>query len=269
MSRRSRYKWTFEDANLYLGKIGRQIRFCDQEEFKTAKINTWAVCIKPDCGYKWKVKRDVIINGRSGCPMCYGNLPWTNELFDKFLLENNSSIKRIGDCNGCANRIEINCQKCNKTWFPYLNDIVNAKSGCTRCSNREAWTNVRADEFLVKNNFKIKRISGIFGKDIPFEYKCLICGFIGSTRIGSLRHSVKNKKSTDGCKRCSNRLKLTNEIIDERMLNRTVTRISDIRGAMVPCLWKCTFCSFEWNAKPHNVSCAAQSGCPQCNLYKK
>jgi len=56
--------------------------------------------------------------------------------------------------------------------------------------------------------------------------------------------------------------KLTNEIIDERLLGRKIIRIGDYKTALTKISWKCLKDGYVWNATPHDIN--SGYGCPAC-----
>ena len=60
--------------------------------------------------------------------------------------------------------------------------------------------------------------------------------------------------------------KLTNELIDSRLLNekRPIVRVSNVVNSSTKLTWKCTDCDHAWNATPNSVL-NLKSGCPRCS----
>lgn len=59
-------------------------------------------------------------------------------------------------------------------------------------------------------------------------------------------------------------IKLTNEIIDERLNDKNITRVGNYINATIKIEWECGTCKHHWFAVPNTVS-RGVSGCPSCN----
>lgn len=59
-------------------------------------------------------------------------------------------------------------------------------------------------------------------------------------------------------------IKLTNEIIDERLKGKNITRVGNYINATTKLEWECDTCKHHWFAIPNTVS-RGVSGCPSCN----
>lgn len=58
------------------------------------------------------------------------------------------------------------------------------------------------------------------------------------------------------------KLKITNDIVDERLSQRPLQRIEDYIGDKKKILWKCLNCAHEWKAIPNAIF--RGTGCPKC-----
>ncbi len=123
------------------------------------------------------------------------------------------------------------------------------------------------DNRLIDLNIPIKRLDEIVGMGIRIEWICLKneCEHIWVARP----NDVIRKKSK--CPKCSTQLKLTNEIVDQKLKehgrDHLIERYDDIKGAHKYNLWKCKKqnCLHVWKAVPNNIlNC--NTGCPKCNI---
>ena len=73
-------------------------------------------------------------------------------------------------------------------------------------------TNIIVDEKLSDRN--IKRIDNYTGNHIKINWICLICNYTWA----AMPYAILNSKT--GCPKCANKVKLTNEIIDQRFESR-------------------------------------------------
>lgn len=58
---------------------------------------------------------------------------------------------------------------------------------------------------------------------------------------------------------------LTNQIIDERLINRNIVRLGNFINVYSKIEWKCTTCNYIWLAKPNSVISGLKSGCAKCS----
>lgn len=67
-----------------------------------------------------------------------------------------------------------------------------------------------------------------------------------------------------GCPRCSERIKLTKEVVNERLSSKNITLISDYITNSTRSEFQC-ICGYKWFTTPSNIMRA--SGCPVCADY--
>jgi hypothetical protein len=206
---------------------------------------------------------DGVINRKWGCPLCLGVRKWTNELIDEEILKKGYQIKRISDVgkNG-HEKIKFQCLKNKEHIFD--NTPINALSGqcagiCRICSEREKFSNIMIREKLEQNNNTIELLDNIDYNKIK-TFRCKKCDY---------SWSVKNFKmiiyGKTGCPKCAKHIKLTNEEIDVRLLNRNspTKRLGDYISGHNEMLWKCEICQHEWHQKPGKILYYEQD-CPIC-----
>ncbi len=93
------------------------------------------------------------------------------------------------------------------------------------------------------------------------------------------KHEVKFITTLDQIKRCKcpkcyeennnrriNNIKLTNDVIDSRLIGRDMKRIGDVCGRHTKIEWECLKCGNIWMQTPGNVIHKSNpTGCPKCN----
>jgi len=124
---------------------------------------------------------------------------------------------------------------------------------------RKKLTNEIIDERLAGR--AIKRLGDYAGAHTKIAFGCLkdVCSHIWDTKP----QCVINDKS--GCPKCvDNERKLTNEIIDERLVGRSVKRLENYINSITKILFGCTIfdCAYKWKSTPSNILWG--NGCPQC-----
>ncbi len=58
--------------------------------------------------------------------------------------------------------------------------------------------------------------------------------------------------------------KITNNIVDERLIGLKIRRISNVVHARTPILWQCVICSHTWKTSPNKILNQG-TGCPKCS----
>lgn len=188
----------------------------------------------------------------------------TNNIVDFRLLEDNRPIKRLGDCVGAASKIDWECLIDGHIWKTTARDILHSKTGCPKCARNIKLTNKEVDSRLIGRS--IKRCSNIINATTEANWECLICNYkwaICPRNILNMMH---------GCPRCAGQIKLTNEIVDERLtkINPNIRRIDSIIDSATPIRFGCLVdvCGCIWSTSPNNIL-NAETGCPDCNRTGK
>lgn len=88
------------------------------------------------------------------------------------------------------------------------------------------------------------------------SWKCCVCEYEWDAIAG-------NVLSGKGCPACSGNVRLTVEVITERLEGRNITLLSYAGGVMKKSLWKCCTCECEWSATANDILNGG-SGCPAC-----
>jgi len=91
------------------------------------------------------------------------------------------------------------------------------------------------------------------------NFKCICCNHEWTTSLNQILNN------NTGCPACAGLVKLTNKIVDVRLLERDdeIYRIDDIINARTKCTWKCSH-GHTWDAIPDSVLNNG-TGCPICN----
>jgi hypothetical protein len=122
---------------------------------------------------------------------------------------------------------------------------------------RKQLTNEDIDKRIKDRNLGIKRVSDYSGKNSdPMEWECLVDGY-------RWKSPVSNLNRTSGCPKCGGHLPLTNALIDEKLTNRNIKRISDYPGKNSDYMeWECLVDGYKWKT----TACIIRSGrgCPKC-----
>jgi formylmethanofuran dehydrogenase subunit E len=179
------------------------------------------------CGYDWNPSIQDHINGRTGCPDCAGQVPWTLERFlDKAPLIHSDKYDYIqiteGHIKNAHSIIPIHCKICGYDWNSTIHKHINSKTGCLECAGKVPWTLSRFKEKAEKvhgDKYDYSQINEnhIHGKDSKVPVYCKQCEHDWQPTIHG---HIYNQY---GCPRCANHgMKMT--------LTYFLSRSSDIHG---------------------------------------
>lgn len=121
---------------------------------------------------------------------------------------------------------------------------------------RNALTNDDIDARIAKR--PLLRIGNYVGSVIKLNWKCKTC----DGDFAATPNNVLNNGSN--CPHCFGNIPLTNNIIDERLVGRAITRRDDVTNAVTPMPWLCGDCGKKWVSTPDLVLNTG-SGCHHCS----
>jgi rubrerythrin len=179
-----------------------------------------------------------------------------NDIVDKRL--ENRDVFRIGDYINNKTKIKVGCKKCNYTWEALPSNFLRPERGCPRCKKHIILTNDIIDDRL-KNGI-VYRIGENNRTTRKIKVGCRVCGHTWEAfTLNVLRNS--------GCLMCARKQNaidrsLTNEIIDEKLKDRTTFRIGYYVASRLPIDFGCKRCGHIWKAKPNNILIGKD--CPNC-----
>jgi very-short-patch-repair endonuclease len=205
-------------------------------------------------GHEWMARPNDILKGR-GCPKCAGKLRITNAIMDERLVGRN--IQRLGEVIDSETKILFKCLIDGNEWSATPNSISRG-SGCPKCGIKISANTHRYNNEIIDERIKdrpIKRLSEFIDSKKPMWWKCLIDEHEWETTSSCIL-------SGRGCPKCAGRLKMTNALMDERLVGRNIQRLGEVIDADTKILFKCTIDEYEWSATPSMIS--SGSGCPKC-----
>lgn len=205
-----------------------------------------------------------ILRGQN-CKHCFGGKKLLNKNVDMDLSERN--IIRLDDLDGKnkTERFNWKCLICNHEWKNSASRVIYEGSGCLICSrNKKGISNEyindyndNIDHFLSDKN--IKRISSYSGWDKEVEFKCLICNNLWTDEFNDLKNGAY-------CKICD-----VNNIIDNNVKNKKITRIDNFKGYHEKIKFQCNICEKYWDIRPGDVISknVGAEGCTECSGNSK
>lgn len=177
----------------------------------------------------------------------------TNEEVDRRL--EGRQMYRIGNYVKSDEKLLFGCKKCGYEWNASLTSAIRAKIGCPRCAGNARLTNDIIDERL--KNKSIYRIGHCLNCSEKIEYGCHICGHIWKATSDNISRGIS------GCPKCSNKVKLTHEVIDEKLKIKNITRLTDYVNNKSLMRYKCNICNYEWETTGGSVL-NSNTGCRKC-----
>jgi hypothetical protein len=238
--------------------IGRLIRRIG--EYFTAETKLEFQCLT-DTSHIWKARPNNVIHNNASCPYCSGHIPLSNEIIDKKLLIANRPIKRISDYLGVNDKkIYFKCliDGCDHEWSATPKDVVGKhQSGCPKCSGLIKLTNEELDLRLLKLNKKVRRIGNYIGMTNIIEFECLTCDIIFKNKPSYVLANIH------GCSFCAGTAKITNDMIDGRIKNNNIIRLSDALKSNENINFKCLVCDIIWDRTPSCIM-NRSANCPYC-----
>lgn len=184
----------------------------------------------------------------------------TNKIVDERLSGRN--ILRLEDYADAKTIMKWKCLKedCNHEWPSTFNSI-NAGHGCPKCYGNIKHTPEEVD--LILKTLNILRLSKYVSYNMNMSCKCLIDGYEWPCSLSNLL----NKTKINTCPRCSGYARITNEIIDERLVGRNIIRIDNYVDVGTTIKFKCQLDNRVWESTVNNIFNG--QGCPACSGKEK
>lgn len=116
---------------------------------------------------------------------------------------------------------------------------------------------------LIDKNIKL--IGEYKNNRIPTEFECTKCNYKWFTQSD---HIFNNH----GCPKCAGRLKLSNQIIDERLksnIKRLGNFLPSYKGNKNKIEFECLDCKYKWFGFPNDYISYKKCGCPKCKNVAK
>ena len=153
------------------------------------------------CGHKWENHPDTIRH--SGCARCAGNARLNNNVVDEKL--KGRKITRIGNVTGSYGKMKVKCSVCAFEWFANTNSLLNHKTGCPRCANKERLSKENIAARIQGRSLIL--IGEITRSDEKTKWQCMKCNFVWHANP----NSILGRGS--GCPRCAKSLKRSEDSV--------------------------------------------------------
>lgn len=216
-----------------------------------------------NCKNTWiAIPNSILKVNPSGCPCCAGSIKYTNQDIDNKLKSRN--IVRIGNYMNYDTPIKWKCVYCKHEWKASPNGVIGEhKSNCPSCtrilSGKKKSLGQKQRVMKILESKDIKLVSNYTRIIDKHNFHCKKCNHVWSVHLNDI---VNNNT---GCPLCAGLIKLTNEVVDQRLSQRNdiIYRIDDIVNARTKCRWRCVY-GHKWLAIPDSILNFG-TGCPFCN----
>lgn len=165
-------------------------------------------------------------------------------------------------------KVEIVCPEHGSFWQVPNSHLKG--HGCLKCYNDRL--RIRMSSTRLSNEDFVRRALNIDGNKDKFSYTRV--NYLGSSikvEIVCLKHGPFWQRpdkhlNGDGCKICSNKNPVNNEMVDLKLLRRGILRLGDVFGVHNKILWRCLSpqCDNIWPARPADI--LKGRGCPACKI---
>lgn len=258
--------WTLERFQKRMSERTKiNIASVTEDHIKGSESHVPVSCM--ECGYEWKPRINDLINSKSGCPDCAGNVSWTLERFqDRMTSRVEIDISKVTKkhIKGCESHVPISCVECGYEWRPRINGLINGKTGCPDCKGKAKWTLERfQDRMSDRTTIDISKVEEkhINGKESYVAVSCKECNHEWKASVGSLINGGT------GCRKCFGTLPWTLKLFQERMSSRKEISISEVTEkhinngkSRIPI--SCVECGYHWKTVIGWL--VSGNGCPEC-----
>lgn len=187
-------------------------------DYITSRNNIDLLCLH--CNTAWSKKINYCDLKSIKCRKCNGpNL--TNERIDKYLIDNNKQMIRLGNYDKSYIAIDWRCLICDHIWSRKPVQITRKRDGGAGCPQCLKITNKDMDKFFINKNISIKRLGECENTKIKINWQCLICEYIWTA-------STDNIRSGCGCPECWRVTSSKNEGIVRTFLKDNNIEIQDL-----------------------------------------
>ena len=210
-------------------------------------------------GYEWHVTPNAILHG-NGCPMCYGNIKKTHDLYVKEMFKINPDIEVVDKYVNNKTKILHRCKVDGYEWKVRPSNILSGK-GCPVCSGMKRRTHKEYVEEVVRLNTNIEVVGEYINCNDKVLHKCKIDGY---EWMATPNNILKGK----GCPKCSGNAKKTHKeyISDVDVINPNIEVLGNYTNAHASILHRCKVCGCKWFAIPNAI--LSGISCPKCKESK-
>lgn len=122
-----------------------------------------------ECGSMWESTPHTVLTQKHSCPSCNRV---SNEGIEKALKKMNVAITCIEPVTYMKSQVKWQCNECEYQWRTTPNKILNAKTGCPKCSGKAKITNGDVDKKLKETDVPVERVGDVGGVHAPISWRC-------------------------------------------------------------------------------------------------
>lgn len=240
---------------------GRNLDLVDGTYDHKSRNAKWR-CLVDERHTDWTTSVKSILYQKTGCPVCAGNIPLTEEVVIERLF--NRPIELVqGTLNGARANAYWRCLKIaeHPMWQASPGSVLGG-SNCPACTGHE-----RITASVIQRKIQNRNVT-LLSEEVASSIEFATWGCKTDTSHKSWSATVSSVLGGSGCPECAGNAKLTGEIINERLAGRAI-RIdeSSFKSSGQHARWLCLAGRSHpvWSA---NVSSVLQGvGCPSCAEY--
>jgi len=218
-------------------------------------------CLKNTAHPNWLATPSSVLNKGSGCPICSGKIPITEESIKSKLIDRKISLIS-GSYDSSKKTAKWKCliDPKHSDWQSSISSVVYQRTGCPICSGNVPITEEQIKLKLVGRKIKLVPNSFSGGVQNKAKWECLVV-----EDHPNWIATPDSVLSGSNCPACTGHERQTPEVISRKISNRNIELVSkEVSSSAAKVIWACTkeTTHRHWSATVSSV--LAGSGCPQC-----
>ena len=149
-------------------------------------------------GYEWEVTPNNLLNGKTGCPKCNGNIKLTHEEFmERFYIKNDNAenIEILGEYVNNRTKIKCKCKIDEYEWEAIPKNLLKGQ-GCPKCARNAKKTTEEFKREMKKINENIEILGEYINDSTKIKVRCKIDGCEWEVKPNDLLKGI-------GCPKCN------------------------------------------------------------------
>lgn len=202
-------------------------------------------------GHVWSARPNNVLSGK-GCPIC-GKASMANK--QRFTADDiNSRVESrglalLGEYRGNNVQTEFQCSRGHR--WETVPAVLLRGGGCPYCAGNIKLTKEEINSRIADRNIHL--VGDYQGAHVVSLFQCKE-GHTWEARPNNILHG-KN------CPHCARQFPLSKELINERLIDRSIWMVGDYLNSVTPTKFRCSL-GHTWKASPGNVM--SGTGCPEC-----
>lgn len=147
-------------------------------------------------GHEWQAHPTKVTKEGGGCPMCSGNVPWTEDRIDNWLLDNMPSVVRVSETyqHNDHTHVKLSCKIDGYYWDADFSNTTKGY-GCPCCRSLKHWNTELARMWLAEHrpDIEVIKLDGVSKKS----------KFFCKTHNKPFERRFRDIREGYGCDECS------------------------------------------------------------------